>query len=106
MQDARLLEHPNEHHPRTENRRGETVKLIQKTALCTRIIRYIDARSHSICEGLIKLRVGNSTQILAPLATFTLFVIIASTTGETLNTSSAYTALSLITLLVCIHQVF
>ena len=37
--------------------------------------------------------------MLAPLATFGVFVISADSTGRTLNTASAYTALSLISLL-------
>ncbi|KAL2067058.1 hypothetical protein VTL71DRAFT_1482 [Oculimacula yallundae] len=47
----------------------------------------------------VRVALGNSTTTLAPLATFAIFVGIASSTGQTLNTSSAYTALSLITLL-------
>ncbi len=42
---------------------------------------------------------GNSTNSISPLATFIVFVIVAKTTGRTLDTASAYTALSLISLL-------
>lgn len=42
---------------------------------------------------------ANSTGIVSPLATFTVFVISANHNGRTLNTSTAYTALSLILLL-------
>lgn len=43
--------------------------------------------------------IGNSTAAVAPFATFAIFVIIASSSGRELNTASAYTALSLISLL-------
>ncbi|KAF7914004.1 uncharacterized protein EAF01_000410 [Botrytis porri] len=42
---------------------------------------------------------ANSTGIVAPLVTFTVFVISANVTGRTLSTSTAYTSLSLIALL-------
>jgi ATP-binding cassette subfamily C (CFTR/MRP) protein 1 len=42
---------------------------------------------------------ANSTGIISPLATFTVFVISADHTGQTLNTSKAYTAMSLVLLL-------
>ncbi|KAG4443574.1 hypothetical protein IFR05_000951 [Cadophora sp. M221] len=79
-------------------------KMLGFTSILTNIIqglRIAEVKLSNLYRRLLCIRVffGNSTQILAPLATFTLFVIIASTTGETLNTSSAYTALSLITLL-------
>ncbi|KAB5515468.1 P-loop containing nucleoside triphosphate hydrolase protein [Coniochaeta sp. 2T2.1] len=50
---------------------------------------------------LICLRVfiGSTTQTISPLATFVTFVIMAKTTGQPLNTASAYTSLSLIYLL-------
>ncbi|KAH6718942.1 putative ATP-binding cassette transporter [Leptodontidium sp. MPI-SDFR-AT-0119] len=79
-------------------------KMLGFSSILTNIIqglRIAEVKLSNLYRRLLCVRVlfGNSTQILAPLATFTLFVIIASTTGETLNTSSAYTALSLITLL-------
>jgi ATP-binding cassette subfamily C (CFTR/MRP) protein 1 len=43
--------------------------------------------------------IGDSTQALAPLGAFTVFVIAAKSSGRTLNTASAYTALSLVSLL-------
>lgn len=46
-----------------------------------------------------KSHAGNSTNSISPLATFVVFVIIAKTTGRTLDAASAYTALSLISLL-------
>ncbi|RAL60312.1 hypothetical protein DID88_000088 [Monilinia fructigena] len=42
---------------------------------------------------------ANSTGIMSPLVTFTVFVVSANLTGRTLSTSTAYTALSLIALL-------
>lgn len=42
---------------------------------------------------------ANGTAIIAPLVTFTVFVISANVTGRTLSTSTAYTSLSLIALL-------
>lgn len=42
---------------------------------------------------------ANSTTALAPLATFIVFVLIAKTTGRTLDTAAAFTGLSLISLL-------
>ena len=42
---------------------------------------------------------GNITTALAPLVTFIVFVVIANSTGRTLNTSAAFTGLSLISLL-------
>jgi ABC-type multidrug transport system fused ATPase/permease subunit len=45
------------------------------------------------------VNLGNSVNTLAPLFTFAVFVIGANSTGRTLNTASAYTALSLISLL-------
>lgn len=45
------------------------------------------------------MNLGNSVNTLAPLFTFAVFVISANSTGRTLNTASAYTALSLISLL-------
>jgi ATP-binding cassette, subfamily C (CFTR/MRP), member 1 len=42
---------------------------------------------------------GNSVTTLAPFFTFAVFVVVANSTGRTLNTASAYTALSLISLL-------
>lgn len=44
-------------------------------------------------------RIAMNTATIAPLATFATFVIISKTTGQPLNTESAYTSLSLIYLL-------
>merc|ERR1712093_668379 len=64
-------------------------------------LRVAEVKLSNLFRRLLCVRVflGNSTSALAPLATFAVFFIIASATGQTLNTSSAYTALSLITLL-------
>lgn len=45
------------------------------------------------------LLTGNSTTSLSPLITFTVFVIAANASGQTLDTATAYTTLSLISLL-------
>ncbi|KAL6232713.1 P-loop containing nucleoside triphosphate hydrolase protein [Aspergillus navahoensis] len=47
----------------------------------------------------IQTFIAMNTQTLAPLATFATFVIASKTTGQPLNTESAYTSLSLIYLL-------
>src|SRR4051812_4375464 len=44
-------------------------------------------------------RVAMNTATIAPLATFVTFVIVSKSTGQPLNTESAYTSLSLIYLL-------
>ncbi|KAK0104754.1 hypothetical protein ONS95_005024 [Cadophora gregata] len=79
-------------------------KMLGFSSILTDVIqglRVTEVRLSNMFRRLLCVRVflGNSTSTLAPLATFAIFVIIASTTGQTLNTSSAYTALSLITLL-------
>lgn len=50
-------------------------------------------------DSTLTFESGNSTTCISPLMTFVVFVIIASVTGRTLNAASAYTALSLISLL-------
>ncbi|KAH7329994.1 putative ATP-binding cassette transporter [Rhexocercosporidium sp. MPI-PUGE-AT-0058] len=79
-------------------------KMLGFSSILTNIIqglRIAEVKLSNLYRRLLCVRVflGNSTQVLAPLATFALFVIIANISGQTLNTSSAYTALSLITLL-------
>jgi ATP-binding cassette subfamily C (CFTR/MRP) protein 1 len=49
---------------------------------------------------VVMLSFGNFSDIFAPGAAFTLYVIVATINGQTLNVSSAFTALSLIALLV------
>ena len=49
---------------------------------------------------IIMLAFGNMSDIFAPGAAFIIYVIVASVNGQTLNVSSAFTALSLIALLV------
>ncbi|OIW33171.1 P-loop containing nucleoside triphosphate hydrolase protein [Coniochaeta ligniaria NRRL 30616] len=47
----------------------------------------------------LRVFIGTSTETVAPLATFATFVIISQSTGQPLDTGSAYTSLSLIYLL-------
>ncbi len=49
---------------------------------------------------------ANSTTAIAPLVTFAIFTISARSTGQTLSTASAYTALSLVTLLSTPMNIF
>ncbi|KFY05556.1 hypothetical protein V492_08453 [Pseudogymnoascus sp. VKM F-4246] len=49
---------------------------------------------------VVMLAFGNMSDIFAPGAAFAIYVIVASTNGQTLDVSSAFTALSLIALLV------
>jgi ATP-binding cassette subfamily C (CFTR/MRP) protein 1 len=55
-------------------------------------------RMRKLFVGMIAF--GNMSTIFAPGAAFIIYVIVASVNGQTLNVSSAFTALSLITLLV------
>lgn len=55
---------------------------------------------------LINYSAGSSTMILAPLMTFAVFVLSARSTGQTLDTASAYTAVSLIALVGSPLEVF
>lgn len=65
--------------------------------LCIRVFFGTSITPTRTYNELIPL--GNSTNSISPLATFVVFVVVAKTTGRTLDVSSAYTALSLITLL-------
>lgn len=49
---------------------------------------------------VVMLAFGNMSDIFAPGAAFVIYVIVANTNGQTLDVSSAFTALSLIALLV------
>jgi ABC-type multidrug transport system fused ATPase/permease subunit len=49
---------------------------------------------------VVMLAFGNMSDIFAPGAAFTIYVIVATTNGQSLNVASAFTALSLIALLV------
>ncbi|KAM3069136.1 hypothetical protein ACMFMG_010661 [Clarireedia jacksonii] len=64
-------------------------------------LRVAEVRLSTIFRRIICVRVllANSTGIVSPLATFTVFVISANHTGQTLDTSKAYTAMSLLLLL-------
>ncbi|KAE9376787.1 putative ATP-binding cassette transporter [Stipitochalara longipes BDJ] len=82
----------------------KSVKMLGFTSILTRIIqglRVTELKLSSLFRKLLCVRVflGNSVTTLAPLFTFAVFVVVANSTGQTLNTASAYTALSLISLL-------
>ncbi|KAM3075096.1 hypothetical protein ACMFMF_005777 [Clarireedia jacksonii] len=81
------------------------VKMLGLSSKMSRIIHLL--RLEEILKSL-KMRklfvamiaFGNVSDIFAPGAAFIIYVIVASVNGQTLNVSSAFTALSLITLLV------
>ncbi|KAE8452406.1 hypothetical protein EG329_001107 [Mollisiaceae sp. DMI_Dod_QoI] len=82
----------------------KSVKMLGFTSILTTIIqglRVTELKLSTLFRKLLCVRVffGNSTNSISPLATFIVFVIVAKTTGRTLDTASAYTALSLISLL-------
>ncbi|KUJ07957.1 putative ATP-binding cassette transporter [Mollisia scopiformis] len=82
----------------------KSVKMLGFTSILSSIIqslRITELKLSTLFRKLLCVRVffGNSTNAISPLATFVVFVIIANASGQTLNAASAYTALSLISLL-------
>ncbi|KAH7371789.1 ABC transporter-like protein [Cadophora sp. MPI-SDFR-AT-0126] len=55
---------------------------------------------------VVMITLGNMSDILAPGAAFAIYVIVATVNGQTLDVTSAFTALSLITLLVAPIRAF
>ncbi|KFX85837.1 hypothetical protein V490_09379 [Pseudogymnoascus sp. VKM F-3557] len=81
------------------------VKMLGLTSKMSSIIYQL--RLDEIAESLkmrklfvVMLAFGNMSDIFAPGAAFVIYVIVASKNGQTLDVSSAFTALSLIALLV------
>ncbi|KAH8808808.1 putative multidrug resistance-associated protein [Xylogone sp. PMI_703] len=82
----------------------KAVKMLGFTQKLTQVIQALRVEELCLARRFRKLNwirgfLANNTISLAPLATFVVFVISANHTGRTLNSASAFTALSLITLL-------
>ncbi|KAF7856278.1 hypothetical protein EAF04_009806 [Stromatinia cepivora] len=82
----------------------KAVKMLGFTDSLTTMVQHLRAKEVYLSKLFRRLLCGrvflaNCTGIMAPLATFTVFVISAKLTGRTLSTSTAYTSLSLIALL-------
>lgn len=80
------------------------VKMLGFTSIISNIIqelRITELKLSRLFRQLLNVRifVANSTSTIAPFITFVVFVIVAKYTGRTLDTSNAFTALSLISLL-------
>ncbi|KAF5878883.1 putative abc multidrug protein [Botrytis fragariae] len=82
----------------------KAVKMLGFTDSLTTMVQSLRVKEVYLSQLFRRLLCGrvflaNSTGIIAPLVTFTVFVISANVTGRTLSTSTAYTSLSLIALL-------
>ncbi|KAF7960469.1 hypothetical protein EAE96_000149 [Botrytis aclada] len=82
----------------------KAVKMLGFTDPLTTMVQSLRVKEVYLSQLFRRLLCGriflaNSTGIIAPLVTFTVFVISANVTGRTLSTSTAYTSLSLIALL-------
>ncbi|TGO08777.1 hypothetical protein BTUL_0192g00110 [Botrytis tulipae] len=82
----------------------KAVKMLGFTDSLTTMVQSLRVKEVHLSQLFRRLLCGrvflaNSTAIIAPLVTFTVFVISANVTGRTLSTSTAYTSLSLIALL-------
>ena len=81
-----------------------SVNVLGLTGVVQSLVQELRVREVGKVRQLLKLQTwrilfGNSTNLVSPLATFAVFVVVARTTGQTLNTSTAYTALSLISII-------
>jgi len=81
------------------------VKMLGLDSTLSKIVTQL--RANEIAKSLrmrklfvIMIMFGNLSDILAPGAAFTIYVIVATVNGQTLDVTSAFTALSLIALLV------
>ncbi|KAF7857097.1 uncharacterized protein EAF02_011330 [Botrytis sinoallii] len=82
----------------------KAVKMLGFTDSITTMVQSLRVKEVYLSQLFRRLLCGrvflaNSTGIIAPLVTFTVFVISANVSGRTLSTSTAYTSLSLIALL-------
>ncbi|KAK6614850.1 multidrug resistance-associated protein 1 [Botrytis cinerea] len=82
----------------------KAVKMLGFTESLTNMVQSLRVKEVYLSQLFRRLLCGrvflaNGTAIIAPLVTFTVFVISANVTGRTLSTSTAYTSLSLIALL-------
>ncbi|KAB8290460.1 hypothetical protein EYC80_010891 [Monilinia laxa] len=82
----------------------KAVKMLGFTDSLTTVVQSLRVKEVYLSQLFRRLLCGrvflaNSTGIMSPLVTFTVFVVSANLTGRTLSTSTAYTALSLIALL-------
>jgi ABC-type multidrug transport system fused ATPase/permease subunit len=80
------------------------IKMLGFTNRLTEIIQGLRVRELHLSTRFrrllwVRVFLANSTTSLAPLVTFIVFVLIAKSTGRTLDTAAAFTGLSLISLL-------
>lgn len=74
------------------------------TSIMSRIVQALRVEELRLSKKFRRLLcarvfIANSTNMISPVATFVIFVIVANATGKTLDTAAAFTALSLISLL-------
>ncbi|KAK3942168.1 P-loop containing nucleoside triphosphate hydrolase protein [Diplogelasinospora grovesii] len=75
------------------------VKMLGLTDVLNKMVQDLRVRELKLSKDYRKLLSANSSQTIAPLATFATFVVISQSTGRPLDVASAYSSLSLIYLL-------